>query len=246
MVRPDYRIVTVIFGNSNPGFDRLIDVFLHSCACNAGRAEVHVIGTGRPCPRNDSENPSYADNSEKLRIWEEELKKSDVPVAFLDADMLVLRPLMDAFGPCHVNLTLRPGAMWLNAGAVFCLPTPKAQDIMRVWRETNDSIRDNKEWLDRAIEHHNGLNQTAMVHLLEEEYYQHFEDGDIGYLSCDKYNCMDTTWRMFDLDRCSILHIKGRLREAVLGRARAVESCVQPYLVWKRYEIAARKHVRVP
>ena len=91
------RIVTVQF--DYPGkdyYNRLLKVFRNSVKVHMPEANFVQINVPAPVDLRVSKQ-SFASNSHKLRIWIDELQKSDQPTLLADCDMLMTRSLDDVW-----------------------------------------------------------------------------------------------------------------------------------------------------
>ncbi len=236
----DYHIIGVVFDNNEPGFDRMIKAFEKSVLCNAPHAQLRIVHTTRPlCEKGYK--PTYPDNTRKLHVWRDEVHKAEIPMVLLDVDMLILHELIPAFdeagGNWDIGITVRPHRMWINAGAIYAKPTQGARDFMDAWCEVNDRLYSSRSALSTALKRHNGLNQTAMLHMLE-ECGNHPRGCKVHKLQCTTWNNCDQTWKDFDLETTAALHIKGGLRRYALeARKLPVPKNIRlPLKVWDVYD----------
>jgi len=208
MVRADYEIGLVLFVGSPLLYRRMFDALLHSMDQCGGDVRVHVAETGMPDP-GLYENPFFAINTRKLAIWRDMAWGAQRPIVLLDTDMLVLRPLVDAFADFEgeVGITVRPDGL-LNAGAVYLRPGEAAQGFMDRWCEVNDALFEHEFELMAWQEKQPGMNQPALRKLLD-------QGEPVCELPCWKWNCMDSCWRDFQLGETGVLHLKGALRRCV-------------------------------
>lgn len=210
MSAPRYRIVGCGFGER---LQRLFTAWERSIEANCPGAELVVIEGEKP-PRQPDRAATYTDNTYKLHVWREEVERAvrdGVRVACLDMDMVVLGDLSSVWeqmGTADVAVTERPGKYWLNGGAVYCRPTPAAAAFMDQWCRVNDALLADLRVLKAAVGRHYGLNQTALVHLLEAGE----PCCELVRVPCQQWNCCDQVWAQFD-DDVRVLHVKGQLRE---------------------------------
>lgn len=208
---PLYTIGSVVFGDSF--FCRLAAAFERSIETNCHNAELVMVDGRKPEPYKHYSG-KWTSNNYKLHIWQELVHDAERPLVLMDCDMIVLRDLWPAFeqNEFDVAITRRPGKNWLNGGVVFVNPTKKARRFIDRWVEWNDKFYADVNRLIVARRRHYGLNQTALVHMLDKE-----GPGDCKLLElpCNLWNNCDQTWKNFDRDTCYALHIKSELQRAV-------------------------------
>lgn len=232
-----YQIVTVIFDANELGFDRLRAAFIRSARANAGPdAAIRVIQVRRPkCEA--VYKPTYPDNTQKLHIWRDVVKAAKIPTVLLDIDTLVLRDPSAAFdeGEFDIGITVRPHKMWINAGAIYARPTRGARDFMDAWVTENDRLYAEPDEMYDALKRHNGLNQTAMLNMIESGIPT---TCTMAKLECVTWNNCDQTWVHFDPKTTAVLHIKGGLRKYALEQwpGHGPEHLAVPLQVWRIYD----------
>jgi len=133
----------------------------------------------------------------------------------MDTDTIILEDLWDAFvnHEFDVAITERPHPSWFNGGVVFLRPTPAARRFFDRWVDWNDKLYADLPALIAARKKHWGMNQTALVQMLETE---GAGDCNLLKLPCATWNNCDATWKDFDPDTCRVLHVKSELQRAVL------------------------------
>jgi len=214
-----YKIASVHFGER---LKRLFVAFERSVLTNCYNCEELTIIEPEPPARVQGIDGSYTDNTHKLHLWREEVERADMPIALLDGDMVVLRDIAPVWaehgGDWDVAITERPGKYWLNGGAVFCKPTKAAREFMRAWCRVNDDILNDSYARKAALNNHYGINQTALVHMLQ----YCAPEAKVVKVPCRKWNNCDQTWHQFD-DETHILHIKSFLRQHITAYKRKNE-----------------------
>ena len=165
--RVRYRVVGVHFGGIM--FERLVAAFEHSARCNLlPHAELVLIEGVKPDKPTPETRSTYSDNTYKLHIWRDEVKRSKIPVILMDVDTIILRDLWPIFeNDFDVAITQRPHPMWLNGGVVAVRPNARSKALFAKWVEVNDFLLANETARLKALERHHGLNQSALIHMID-------------------------------------------------------------------------------
>lgn len=215
---PDYRIVTVYFPPGISGrYDmaRLMRVYWRSAiACGAN---LEVISTDQPTKRS---HLRWADdNTLKLEEWRRVVEQSDVPVVLTDADMLMLDgDFAEAFSqPYDVAVTWRSRTRHkipMNGGVTFVRPTVGGVEYMRRWCDVNERMMRDAKFHSEWTAKYAGINQAATGYLMETQ-----QTGcDLIRLSCRDWNAVDEDWEHALSHGTRLVHVKGRLRQACMGK----------------------------
>lgn len=211
------RAITVL--DKSPDFKRLLNVFEKSWA------EHHDI------PLEVIYMPGTWDrkylrglwmNTIKLEKWAENFTDDTV---FLDADMLCTGNILDAFDKFnHVAYTknTHPNRI-LNAGVFFAKYSDYSVDFMQEWVDTNRKMLNCKIFHTPWRRKYQGINQAALGYMLENGW-------DATPLD-DSYNLCH--WVPGKIETAKMLHIKGKLRTAVLCGTREHAKIRK---LWKSYE----------
>jgi len=151
------------------------------------------------------------DNSAKLEVWNRCIQEADEEVVLLDADMLVLRDVAEAFAgeeEWDIANTVRPGPLLYQGGAVYVRPTDAAKEFMQAWTEQNRRILDDVTGLQNWTETYGGINQAALACTIDGW------EGDalLGQLPCSIWNSCAQTWETFSPDT-AVVHLTGPLRK---------------------------------
>lgn len=236
------RIVTTYFPvtwRSRHDFERLLAAYRASAEAVGVPLEVHEL----PPPERMGKRGAIGfntENSYKLDYWATLLSESTEPIIFTDCDMLMLGDPSDGFngGDWDVALTQRKPEgqpRWFNAGVVFARPNDAARRYMEAWRDANAHLlnrpKEHKRWKSKYA----GMNQAALGMAMEKEMLP--DDCKVGHLPCALYNCGDNEWRKADIEQIRLLHVKGVLRDVVLGRnkSRKLDHLVN---AWRRFDQA--------
>ncbi len=99
-----------------------------------------------------------------------------------------------------------------NGGLIFVKPTPASRRFFKMFRETNERMYwdplFHQRWRDKTA----GMNQAAFWYLVCKVDH----GAKLATLDCREWNACDEDWPDVD-DETRMLHVKGRLRWAVLG-----------------------------
>ena len=206
------RIITNLIGD-NPQWQRLFRAFEASVRENCPDAELHVIRSERgPIRKNLPAHCSL--NTQKLHVWRAAVHAYDGELVLIDADTIVLRDLTEAFERFRFDVayTERPGAFRINAGVVFVQANRYSRRFFDRWVMINDALFDNQPECLAAITEHAGLNQAALIHLLDSPTI-----CDTLELPCEVWNSTQETWHTV-CDQTYVVHIKNKLRALALGK----------------------------
>lgn len=209
-----FDIVTVQFNHEGcHDFTTLLDVFRSSVLRLMRAAEYDEYRIAAPDP-DEGKSRHFKDNSVKLRIWNDHMKKTKRPVIFCDCDMVCLRPAFHAFKvPFDVGVTFRNhvGDPIMNGGIVMARPTQAARDFFQRWLDVNDEMYADEslraEYKDRWC----GMNQAAFGKLYSEP-----PVAKVHEFATREWNAVDSDWGNIDSETV-FLHVKGKLRKLVLA-----------------------------
>lgn len=165
--RVKYRVVGVHFGGIM--FERLVAAFEHSAKCNlAPHAELVLIEGIKPDKPTPETRSTYSDNTYKLHVWWDEVKRSKIPLILMDVDTIILHDLWPIFDQqFDVAITQRPHPMWFNGGVVAVRPNARSRALFAKWCEVNDFLLANEAARLKALDRHHGLNQSAFIHMID-------------------------------------------------------------------------------
>jgi hypothetical protein len=222
------ELVTVVFGHTGgptTKFGRLLHAWCASAVRSNPGGRIVVVEADPPDMNSvqmdikNSHKVGCINNSYKLHIWKkyiDEVARYDV--VFLDCDMVILRDLAEGFcekgGSWDVAWTRRSGRNYINGGTVFCRNTQGTRDFMAKWCDVNDYIFSDRQRLERHLNAHLGLNQTALHKMLVNNMIP--ETCRIVDLPCLRYNCCDQHWHEFG-PHVSVLHVKSALQREALS-----------------------------
>ena len=147
----------------------------------------------------------------KLTMIAEQLENSEDDIAWVDADCLIVKPLMYPLNDCDVAVTLRRPAQkdkyykysgLLNAGVIFVSNNNNGRRFIKIWKDElpNGEHKTDQEALNLAV----GVNENT-------KYGQFIiKDGiRIKILSCNDYNF----FYFPEENTAKILHFKGDVRK---------------------------------
>jgi hypothetical protein len=229
------KIITVQFSyDGDTKYKRLLDVLKYSAKINMPDAEF--ISLEIPAPEVDfvPGHKMLMSNTVKLQKWVEQMEKSKRgdKLAFLDADMLIMRDFSKVFKyRFDVAYTYRvSGYLPLNGGVMFAKPTKKAKDFFKKFLERNIYFLNHKKEHDEFRRIYAGMNQSAMGWMLERSNHR----ANILGLPCPLWNVCNEDWHKM-LSDAYILHIKSRLRLMCLGQKKVSEDIREVVEIWQDY-----------
>jgi len=197
---------------------RLASVLRFSAArhCPGWSVEVEEIAPPEPSQRTYH----YVANTHKLDWWVARVLVAPTgdEIALLDADAMVLRNLDDVWGQAFdFAYTVKdpagnPNALPFNAGAIFLKVTPAVQSFMTLWRDENRRMLEGPNLHRPWAKKYGGINQSALGMLLE----QGRVPLDLCRLSCQEWNCEDSSWARYEPGRTRVVHVKSALRRSIL------------------------------
>jgi hypothetical protein len=181
---------------------------------------------------------SFADNTDKMRAWEIVMAEAEdgETIAFLDCDLMITGPcdeLADAVTGSPLAFTFKAEGQRFpfNSGVVAARVCEDSRQFFRRWREVNEAMLGDAERHAEFRERYGGINQAALGEMLETAGCPPFTR-----LDCSTWNCEDSSWPLFTANT-RIVHIKGRLRAAVMGCIPPAERSVfRLWEIWKRWE----------
>ncbi len=177
----------------------------------------------------------------KLLKWCEAVDEAPdgTPMLLADADLMICRTLDDLWDrPFDVAVTMRDPKrtrLPLNAGVIFVRATPQTRAFLHAWYTTTQPLRQSVERTKWAIQHFGACDQAGLGTLLKTPLVK---TVDLVRLPCQEWNCEDSEWGRFNA-KTRIVHIKGALRQAVLGQKMKEKwaSTVRPLAAqWKTHE----------
>jgi len=229
-------------------------------ALYARMARVLAASAAQHCPHWDRQivarrlfdvkevtvNARVRNSSVKLAEWVKAVDESPdgTPLLLIDADCLILRPLDDVWDrPFDVAYTKRDPArskLPHNAGVLFVRATPATRAFLHAWLEDTKVIRTSTAKMQQARRQFGACDQAALATTLKRPVAS---AAAIVQLPCREWNCEDSEWGRFDPSLTRIVHIKGALREALIGNARLVSAGrmqTLPRLIERWREVEAR------
>lgn len=229
-------IVTVQFEyDNNKRYERLLNTFCKSINKNNPDVKIEKILIKAPKPR-DSENKFLISNTKKLECWYNYLKTTtEEKIIFADCDMLNLKKI-ECDLDFDIGITKRDNCVLpYNGGIVFVKNNDNGKKFIELWNYVNNKMY--YEWRDIHAQYrlkYGGMNQAALGYLLEKMDH----GAKIKFLPCLTYNACDDNWKFIN-PKTIFVHIKGKLRRAVLSKARHVNCQPAIYEImklWKEYE----------
>jgi len=227
------KIITVYFnyGDSDK-FEILHKIFIHSI--NANIPHCKTISYFLPEPEiRYNRSRAFISNSVKLEKWVEELRLCDDGdcIALMDCDMLVLSDFFDIFDEnFDIGYTKRTNSKWpLNGGVLFIKKNIWSLMFMNTLLKVNNAMLEdvnfNREWQRK----YGGINQAALGHMIEGNMI-----FNIKAFPCAVYNACGEDLPNFDENKTKILHIKGKLRQAIFGETKTEHELTYPVSLWKK------------
>ena len=217
------RLICVQFDyERSANYARLLSVFRASCARHM--PAVHFESLALPAPNiGVGKLRSWGSNVYKLRRWAKIAAETAEPLILADCDMLCMRSIESAFdaataGDFDIAYTKRTNErLPLNGGLVFVRPTAAARRFLARWREIDERMFNDpmfhRPWHTATC----GMNQASFWYLVKKELPS--LGARVVALPCAEWNACDEDWPNID-ETTRVLHIKGRLRYAVLGETR--------------------------
>lgn len=213
------KIICNHFGDET--FARLAGALCVSVEANAPDVEFCELVTAPPDNKSKLTR-HYTDNHAKLKVWRAAVhaEPDDAEIVLMDADTIVLGDLQEAFDGGNyydIGWTWRPGRLPMNGGVVFVRCTARARAFMDAWVARDEVLMRHRTLADHGAKKYGGANQASFMWLM-----LHGKGQDIATmqdLMCRKWNSVDQTWCQFNADT-RVVHIKGKLREACLGKNR--------------------------
>jgi hypothetical protein len=206
--RRNMRIVTTYFdcGPEAPyDVERMLRAFLKSAKRNGVSVDVNRVQARGP-------DTNFFQKMESCRDY---MKDVNEPILFVDCDMLVFGdPLQEVFQGRDVVVTSRYGSPPLNCGVFGISNSDTGRRFLDLWLERMHEIiarpeKEHKRWINLF----GALDQAALGQLImcppPKTKFQ--------FLPQVEWNCADAEWEFADLSNLKFLHVKGRLRETVLG-----------------------------
>lgn len=229
-------IETVQFNLQNQHkYDPLLDVFRESLARNMPDIPLveHILNPPAEIPM--IRKVSYWANTYKLKRWEKIIRNASEPVILADCDMVCLRDISNAFcGDFDIAYTVRTNKrLPLNGGLIFVKPTAASRRFFAMFRATNERMYWDPLFHEKWKHKTAGMNQAAFWYVVKKVDH----GAKLMTLPCEKWNACDEDWpHVNGLTR--MLHIKGRLRWAVLGNLsdeKMPPELARAAAIWREY-----------
>lgn len=231
------KIITVCFdfGNDNK-FHKLHEVLVKSAKRNT---EAMIISYHLPEPKMKyNRTRAFISNSVKLEKWVEELRRCEEEdhIILMDCDMLILENPFDVFEEnFDIGYTVRTNSKWpLNGGVIFIKKNMRSMMFMNTLLKINNNMLQDPEFHKKWQQKYAGINQAALGCALENEIYNH-NRINIKSFPCAIYNACGEDLPNFDKNRTRILHVKGKLRQAIFGEIETEPVLICPVSIWKEY-----------
>lgn len=225
------RICTVQFdGYSGDKYSRLLNVFRNSCRINSPGVFFDEIKLP-----DQSKDYNYTWNQQantlKLKKWYEYMLEAKEVVVFADCDMIATGDISKIedydFDIAYAgDSTIQHK---INGGIIFARPTEAARNFFKAWVEQNEII------LNDPIEFRKytpwaGQNQRAFGRMMT-----------LGYPECKLlrlkplvWNATDSYWSKIN-DETLLVHIKGQIRNLVLGNKKPYGIYEKAMNEWYKY-----------
>jgi hypothetical protein len=223
-------------------YDQLSQVFEYSVKKNAPHLTIEIVALP-PKEKEIGKIPNFAANTIKLDVWNDIMASATEPIIFCDADLLLLRDPTLAFElDFDLCFTKRTSKIPFNGGVVFARPTENAKEFFINWKKFNNKMYEDNVFHRIWRKKYAGMNQAALGYLLETTPIA----AKIEYLPCATWNACDEDWANLRED-VVFLHIKGRLRDAVIGNwDRGIEYYRKAAEVWRLYDSNMRTEYQLP
>lgn len=227
--------VTVQFDyGGNTSYKRLLDVFVKSINATMPEAEVKSICI--PAPRIQSFKRGMTSNTEKLKIWVNELENfpEGEHIIFADCDMLAVKDISDIWEKdFDIAVTERKHSHYRwNGGIVFVKNNERSREFFRLWLKINMEMYTNYRMHEPWRRKYAGMNQAAFGYVMEKEKFR----AKLINVPCLIWNCCNEDWGRIDPDT-RLIHIKGGLRKACLNLMRVNPSLVNIVNMWRQYSM---------
>ena len=219
------RIYTVAFGDFYLG---MLDSLVKSVRRNAPE---HLLTTTWGLRPRQPESykwvaPFLWSNDYKMNLWDDAMQRfpDGEQVVFVDSDILILRPLDDAFDlEFDVGYTVREGTPPFNSGVIFVRVNERSRKFFREWRIANNKLiakgADITEYVRECV----GANQTAFRYVMDSiamgDAKKWADPPKMVAFPCSIWNCEQMSYKYFDRDQTRVLHVKSQLREYLLNDA---------------------------
>jgi hypothetical protein len=213
------RLVTFWFGQPDDNYGRMARVLEFSAAkhCPGWSIEVNPLER-KPVPHYHGAPDNFIYNVQKVDAWKRAIVEAPdgSRICVMDSDMMITGPLDDVWAQdFDVAYTGQRGKLGLNAGVLFVRVSKQSRRFVCAWADKNhemlESLRKLQEWKRRTP----GMTQPALMAVLNSPVSRTLR---VLNLPCRIWNCEDVSWPAFG-KHVKILHIKGRLRQAVFGGA---------------------------
>ena len=237
------RLAAVVFANSNGRSDypRLARALERSVAANSPRTPITIHRPRAQHARlealhgdpRDGRRKGLIDNTQKMVAWNAVIQSArpGEVVGLLDCDTLVLgdlRAVLDL--DFRVTYTVRPphARFPFNSGVVFARIGKAVKRFFAEWEAKNLSLLADRDAHRPFRYKYGGINQAALGAMIEAR------PDLVTPIPCEVWNCEDSSWPAFG-SATKVLHIKGRLREACLGRREPMEEIRAMVETWRLY-----------
>lgn len=233
------RLIACWFGTED--FDRLARVLAYTARqhCRGWDLDLQRI-TPPPAPAPDGTD-AFEHNTQKLEHWQRQVEalEDGTPVALVDADTMLVRPLDPVWDlPFDAAYTVRPASCRLpfNAGVLFLRVNAGTRAMLAAWAAANRRMLTNRLFHYAWRRKYGGMNQAALGYV--------FESGEASGLTwralpCLEWNCEDSTWTQYDPGVTRLVHVKSALRMGALATGPA-QPALRPLITrWRQLERAA-------
>lgn len=212
------QYITVIIPNQEQAkYTRLAEALACSVAENTDCELQVIIGEADLETKDTRHYQHYIGQTEKQRAWNKIVQEAqqDELLCLLDADMLVLKDIAHVFeGEFDICYTHMPfdKHFRLNTGVLFVKTNERTKAFFNKWREVNEEMQASEGFHKLWHPLYQGMDQTSFGYMVE----NHPEIANLASVPCMHYNaCFKESWKL--TENTHILHVKGLLRELVLG-----------------------------
>lgn len=233
LMTKDIILFTTVFDPPDKGnYHRLVSVFVESIRKHAPHIEVVVQEEDKtkivnPKQWKDDEHKWMEPNTAKLKMWHDFMMQTDKPTIFADCDMLMTKDPSCAFDTdFDIGWTRRnnnkKSRFRMNGGIIFARPTDKAKEFFTEWLRINNLMYyQDRKLYEKWNSQYFGMNQTAFGYLYENEVVKNILYKEF---SCRHWNCIHEYWNQVEQGDVYFVHVKGDLRQVVLGKRRSLIS----------------------
>jgi hypothetical protein len=232
----------------------LADVLEYSAKKNS--PNTPLVMTRIKAPLLKAAKKAFDSNNHKFTEWVRAMDQTDDDVILIDADMIIIRDLSDAFDDqsFDIGLTALPGFERLvrsksmvrpgkidgmqdrlpfNGGVVMVRNNQAARAFIHKWHEIDQLMYSKDKALhNRYRAKYAGMNQASLGWMFE-----NYKEARIKFFDCREWNHCRDKW-IFDKSKVRILHIKSKTRKSIFlpTPIKLLEYYIRPAVMeWRKY-----------